>query len=259
MLRGIQNATSTWLGKIVMGIIMGFLIVSFAVWGIGDIFRGFGQNEVARVGDREITVEQFRRYYTERLQQLGRQTQRSISPDQARALGIDRQILGQMIAEATLDQKTKQLQLALSDDEVANRIYADPNFHGPSGQFDRGRFQMVINQAGYTEARFVAEQRNVLLRRQIAFSISGELNVPKAALDAVNQYRNQKRIAEYLVLGAAQAGEIPAPTPEQLTTYFDERQALFRAPEYRKITLLPVSVADLAKPDTVSDADARTY
>jgi peptidyl-prolyl cis-trans isomerase D len=44
-----------------------------------------------------------------------------------------------------------------------------------------------------------------------------------------------------------------------LNKYFDERKALFRAPEYRKITLLSLAPSDLARPDAVTDADARAY
>ena len=90
MLRGIHKASSTWLGKAIMGVIMGGLIVSFAIWGIGDIFRGFGANSVAKIGGTEISIEQFRQYYTEQLQRVSRQVGRPISPDQARAAGIDR-------------------------------------------------------------------------------------------------------------------------------------------------------------------------
>ena len=50
MLRGIRKASSNWLGKIVMATVMGVLIVSFAVWGIADIFKGFGQSSLATVG-----------------------------------------------------------------------------------------------------------------------------------------------------------------------------------------------------------------
>ena len=61
------------------------------------------------------------------------------------------------------------------------------------------------------------------------------------------------------MLGPAQAGDIPQPTPEVLSKYFDERKVLFRAPEYRKVTLLTLTPADLAKPETVTDADAKSY
>jgi peptidyl-prolyl cis-trans isomerase D len=259
MLRGIHKASSTWLGRGIMAVIMGGLVVSFAIWGIGDIFRGFGANSALKIGNTEISIEQFRQFYADRLQQLGRQAGRTITPDQARALGIDRQVLSQLVAETTLDEQTKALRLGISNDEIANRITGDPAFKGLNGQFDRARFAAIIRDAGYTEARFVEEQRRVTLRRQIALSISGDLHVPATAIEAINQYQNEKRAIEYLTLGPAQAGDIPQPTPEQLSKYFEERKVVFRAPEYRKITLLSMSPADLAKPDAVSDADAKTY
>ena len=53
--------------------VVGFLVISFAIWGIGDIFRGFGRSTVAKVGGTEITIDQFRQLYNERLQQIARQ------------------------------------------------------------------------------------------------------------------------------------------------------------------------------------------
>ena len=259
MLRGIHKASSTWLGRGVMAIVMGGLVVSFAIWGIGDIFRGFGQNSALKIGKTEISTEQFRQFYNDRLQQLSRQAGRPITPDQARANGLDRQILSQLVAETTLDEQAKALGLGVSNDEIANRITSDPSFRGVNGQFDRARFAAVIRDAGFTEARFVEEQRRVMLRRQIALSLSGDIHVPAAAIETVNRYQNEKRAIEYLTLGPAQAGDIPKPTPEQLSKYFEERKAVFRAPEYRKVTLLSMSAADLAKPDAVSDTDAKNY
>ncbi|MCK9919411.1 SurA N-terminal domain-containing protein [Microbacteriaceae bacterium K1510] len=259
MLRGIHKASSTWVGKALMALVMGTLVVAFAIWGIGDIFRGFGRNAVAKIGGTEISIEQFRQYYTDRLQQLGRQMGRPVTPDQARALGLDRQILGQMVAETTLDEETRRLRLGLSDAEIARRIMDDPNFKTPNGQFDRARFEAIIRNAGYTETRFVDEQRRVLLRRQIAQSVSADLRAPAAMLQAINQFQNERRDIEYLVLGPAQAGDVPQPSPEQLSAYFDERKILFRAPEYRKLTLVTLSPTELAKPNDVSDADAKAF
>ncbi len=259
MLRGIHKASSTWLGKAVMAVIMGGLIISFAIWGIGDIFRGFGLNSAVKIGNTEISVDQFREFYNERLRQLGQRLGRPLTPDQARALGIDRQALRELVAETTLNEEAKALRLGISNADIARRITSDPAFRGLNGQFDRMRFEELIRQAGYTEARFVDEQRNVLLRRQIAQSVSGDLHVPVAAMTALDQFQNEKRAIEYVALGPAQAGDIPAPTPEVLGNYFDERKVLFRAPEYRKVALMRLTPADIAKPESVSDADARKF
>jgi peptidyl-prolyl cis-trans isomerase D len=80
MLRGIRKASSNWLGRTIMAVVMGVLIVSFGVWGIADIFRGFGQSTVATIGHTEFSVGQFREHSTEKLQPIGRQYGRPLSP-----------------------------------------------------------------------------------------------------------------------------------------------------------------------------------
>ncbi len=259
MLRGLHEASQNWLGKLVMAAVMGLITISFAIWGIGDIFRGFGMSTVAKVGRTDIGIDQFRTYYNDQLQQFGRQMRRSITPDQARALGLDRQIASKLIAETALDERARQLKLGISDAEISRRITTDPIFQGPTGQFDPARFDMMIRQAGYNEQRFVAEERQRNLRREIAGSVSGAVKTPTILLEAVNRFQNETRTVEVVALGAQQAGEIPKPTPEVLQKYFDERKALFRAPEYRKLTLLVLSATEQARWNaaSVTDDEAR--
>ena len=240
-----------------MAIVLGGIAVSFSIWGIGDIFRGFGRATLAKIGRTEIGIEQFRQLFNERLQQVARQAGQPISMDQARSLGLDRQFLGQVVSEALLDEQARKLGLGISNAEIARRITSDPNFRGPNGQFDRVRFEQVIRQNGYTEQRFVAEQRKVSLRRQIAETLTGGVNIPSAALDAVNRYQNEQRTIEYIPLAEPQAGNIDKPTPEELAKYFEERKALFRSPEYRQITLLVVNPAEIATWSVISDDDAK--
>jgi peptidyl-prolyl cis-trans isomerase D len=257
MLRGIHKASANWLGRIVMGVILGLIAISFGIWGIGDIFRGFGQSTVATIGGNEIRVEQFRQTYQDRLQQLGRNIGRPILPDQARALGLDRQVLAQMIAEAVIDERVQVMNLGISDAEIVRQITENPNFKTITGQFDRARFDQALRNFGYSEARFMAEQRRTSLRQQLMGTVGGVGNAPRAVLEAFNRYQNEERAIEYVVLGAPQAGEILTPTPEVLSRYFDERKVAFRAPEYRKVTIVTLTPADLAASIEVSDADLK--
>ena len=86
MMQGIRKAGQGLLGKIVIAIMFGFLIISFAIWGVGDIFRGYGRNEVAKVGKTEIGLEQMRTAYQNEIQNLIRQQRRQISPEMALSL-----------------------------------------------------------------------------------------------------------------------------------------------------------------------------
>jgi peptidyl-prolyl cis-trans isomerase D len=252
-----RKASSNWLGKIIMATVMGVLIVSFGIWGIADIFRGFGQSTLAKVGRTEISAEQFRQIYTDRLQQIGRQFGRPLTSDQARALGFDRQVLQQTIAETTLDEEARRLGLGQSNEETLKTIFDDPNFKGVNGAFDPARFQGMIRQLGYSEQRFVAEQRRISLRRQIAGSIAAGLEPPKLLTEVLARFQNEQRSIEYVKLGAAQAGTIDPPSPEALAAFFDERKTLFRAPEYRKISFVAITPEEIGKWQDVSDEDAK--
>jgi peptidyl-prolyl cis-trans isomerase D len=245
------------MGRAVMGVVMTLLAGSFAVWGINDIFSGFGRSTLAKIGGIEIPIEQFRQTYNDRLQQIDRQLGHPLPPDQASALGLDRQVLGQMIGQAGLDQRARQMGLGISDAEIARHITTDPNLQTVNGQFDRLRFLDVLRNMGYSEKRFVAEQRQTVVRRQIIDSVSGDMTPPKAWLDAINQFQNEQRSIEYLALGPTQAGDIPQPTADQLGKYFDEHKFQFRAPEYRKIDAITVTPAELAKWMEISDDDIK--
>ena len=257
MLRGIRKASSNWLGKAIMSVAMGALIVSFGIWGIADIFRGFGQSVLAKVGHTEISVNEFRQVYTDRLQQIGRQFGRPLTADQARALGFDRQVLQQVLAEAALDGEARQLGLGQSDAETMRTIFTDPNFKGVGGSFDAQRFQAIIRQLGYTEPRYIADQRRVSLRHQLTSTLVAGLEPSKTLLEAISRFQNEERSIEYVRLAAAQAGTIDPPSPETLAGYFDEHKGQFRAPEYRKIAFVVITPEEVGKWSDVSDEDAK--
>lgn len=240
-----------------MATVMGVLIISFGVWGIADIFRGFGQSSLAKIGSTEISTDQFRQLYNDRLQQIGRQFGRPLTQDQARAFGIDRQVLQQVIAESSLDEAGRRMGLGQSDAETMRMIVNDPNFRGPGGAFDPVRFGQTIRQFGFTEQRYIAEQRKISLRRQIASTITAGLEPPKTMIDALVRFQNEQRTIDYVTLTAAQAGTIDPPSPEALASYFDDHKVQFRAPEYRKISYVLLTPEAIGKWTTVSDEDAK--
>ena len=240
-----------------MTVAMGALIVSFGVWGIADIFRGFGQSTLAKVGSTEISTNEFRQIYTDRLQQIGRQFGRPLTQEQARAFGFDRQVLQQTLAEAALDEKSHQLGLNQSDAETLRVIMSDPNFKGMNGSFDPQRFQAIIRQYGYSEQRYLADQKRVSLRRQLAGTITAGLSPSNTLMEVLNRFQNEQRSIDYVRRGPTQAGTIDPPSPETLASYFDEHKAAFRAPEYRKIAFVAITPEEIGKWTDVSDEDAK--
>ncbi|MGA9010098.1 MAG: SurA N-terminal domain-containing protein [Xanthobacteraceae bacterium] len=253
-----RKASENWLGRIVMAAVMFLLAGVFGLWGINDIFTGFGRSTLAKIGNTEIGIPEFQQVYRDRLNQMSHDFGKPISPQEATALGLDRQVLGEMIAQSAMDQRARQIGLGIPDTEIARHITTDPNLQTINGQFDRNKFEQILRNMGMTEQRFVAEQRQTALRRQVIDSMTGDLSPPKAWLDAINQFQNELRSVNYVVLGPEQAGVIPQPTDEELSKYFDERKIMFRAPEYRKIDVVAVTPAELAKWMEISDDDIKS-
>jgi peptidyl-prolyl cis-trans isomerase D len=257
MMQGIRKAGQSLVGKLVIFVLFGFLILSFAIWGIGDIFQGYGRNSVARVGKAEIGLEQMRTAYQNDLQQLTRQQRRQITPEMARAFGLDRQVLSRLVTELVLDQTARDMRLGVSDETIRDLILQDSNFRDASGQFSPARFNELLRSNGFTEQAYVREQRATILRQQLAEMVVGAVGAPGALQELGHRLRNERRSITFARVPASAAGEIAAPTEAQLKTFFDERKAAFRAPEFRTANLLSISAETLADPSTVSDDEAK--
>ncbi len=111
MLQGLRTASNTWVGRTVLAIVMGFIIISFAIWGIGNILQGFGQSHLVSVGGTEITISAYRAAYQTALQRIQAQTGRALTNDEARLAVVVQQVLGQMVSDAALDQQARSLGL----------------------------------------------------------------------------------------------------------------------------------------------------
>lgn len=259
MLDGIRVITKNWVGRAIMTVVMGFIILSFAIWGIGDMIRGFRSDKVGQVGAVTLTGDQMRQAYQNELTRLQRQFGRAINNEQARQLGVDKSVLDRIVDESALDQKVRALGLTMSDAAIAAALRDDPSFKNAAGQFDRARFDAALRDAGYNEQAFVREQRALYTRREIGEAVAGDLPAPSALLAAVLRYRGETRALDVATLPPSAAGEIAAPTEKELQAFFDLRKAELRAPASRKIALLVVTPADAARPDAVPAEEARKY
>jgi peptidyl-prolyl cis-trans isomerase D len=257
MMQGMRKIGQSWLGKIIFGTMFGVLILSFAIWGIGDIFRGYGRNTVAKVGKQDITSESMRQAYQNEVQRFTQQIRRSVTPDMARSLGIDKNVLARLVTDSALDQGATRLGFAVSNETVAKLITEDRSFQGLNGQFDRTRFNDVLRNNGFTETLFVREQRSLQQRLQLTELVSGGLDAPGAIQEALHRFRNERRDVTYITLPSVDAATLNPPNDDELKAFFEQRKAAFRAPEYRSANLIAVTAAALSDPGSVTDADAQ--
>ena len=139
MMQGFRKAGQSWLGRIVITVLFGTLIFSFAIWGIGDMVKNYGTNNAATVGSTEISLAEFRAAYQTEIQNISRRIRRNLTAQEALSFGLDRRVLERLINDATLDEQVRNWGLAINNETIAKAVLADPNFAGPDGS-STGRF-----------------------------------------------------------------------------------------------------------------------
>lgn len=256
MLEGLRVASQNWIGRSIMAVVMGVIVISFAIWGVGDVFRGFTAQRLAKVGAGEVTVDQFRTAFQNDLRRVQQRMRRAVTAEEAHRAGMDLQVLERLITDVALEQKARQLGLAASD-ETTQRMIANEKAFQTEGKFDAEKFKAIARDAGYTERGFLADQKSAYLRKALTDIVVAGVEPPKLMIEAIHRFRNEARSVDYFVLPVSAAGEAARPSDEELKKYFDEREQTFRAKEIRKVTVLEVSPSTVAKFAEVSDDDAR--
>jgi peptidyl-prolyl cis-trans isomerase D len=250
MLDKLRESAKSWVAKVLLGL----LAASFVVWGVADVFTFRPGSALATVGDQEISAEAFTDNYRNWLQNYQQQTGQTITPEQARLLGLDRALLNDLIRNAALDAEASKMKLSVSDQQVVDMIEANKLFHDAQGKFDPVRFREVLRQSGLTEAAFVASERQRFLRSALADTVASNFTPPSTLKEAAFRHRNEQRDARYFILRPAEQ-DVAAPSEQDLKTYWEKNGARYTAPEYRVIAVLKADPQDLAPKIQISDAD----
>ncbi|KZL21903.1 Peptidyl-prolyl cis-trans isomerase D [Pseudovibrio axinellae] len=255
MLDALRNSVGSWFAKLLIAL----LVLSFAVWGIADVFTGIGSTSVASVGDKEISAEEFQRAYSRELDQLSRRVGQPVTQEQAAAFGVPAQVLGRLIAEAALDNEASKLRIGVSDEAIIKTIQETPAFQGVNG-YDRNRLSQVLYNLGMNEDEFVMQQQLVAERQQLAEAIIGGIKVPQTMLETFDKYAMEERRVEYFILPQSSLTDVPAPTNEELTAFFESNKGNYKAPEYRNAAIIELTADKIANPDNITDQEiAQEY
>lgn len=255
MLDSLRKAASTWVAKVLLGL----LVLSFAVWGIsGSIFGGPGSN-VLTAGETGVSIVDYRLAYDRQINVMSRQFGTRLTREQAQALGIDQQVLSQLIAGALLDEQAGEMELGLSEDRLAQLTAEDPAFQGPDGRFDRRQFEYVLRQVGMRPEDYLRNRQQVAIRQQIVQAVADGIRMPDAYLRAVSLYQGEDRTVEFVVIPRSTVEPVEEPTDAQINEYFEANKQSYAAPEYRRIAYIKLEPEDIADESAVLREQIETY
>ena len=254
MLDVLRNAAGTWVAKTLLLL----LVVSFAIWGVsGQLAGGMAGNSVVTVGGTHIAPNEYRLAYDRQLAILSQQFGQRITREQAASLGIDQQVLSQLVGGAVLDEQARNMGLGVSKDRLAELAREDPAFSGPDGRFSREQFDYILRQNGMRPEAYLRSRGQVATREQLIKAVSDGLSVPEAFLRAVALYQGEDRTVDFISLPKSLVEPIEEPSADVLGKWFEENKKTYAAPEYRKLSYVKLTPEDIADPKTITDEQVK--
>jgi peptidyl-prolyl cis-trans isomerase D len=238
-------------------ILVALLVVSFAIWGIADIFTGYGRQTLIEVGDTDISPQDYQRAQQDVLRTMSQDAGRALSLQEARAAGLDQRVLERLVGGAAVDTHASHLGLSISDEALLEQITKDPSFQDGTGNFSPLAFQAAMRNIGMSEAEYLQTLREQTLRRQLLITVGEVARSPKAVIDALNRFNEERRILKY-VLVPKSAAEAPGdPTEEDLKSYYENHKPTFTQPEYRRVGLIAVTPETVRDELNITEADLK--
>jgi peptidyl-prolyl cis-trans isomerase D len=228
--------------------------------GLGSTARAAGT--VAIVEGKEIRADDFRRTYQSQLQAYRAAYGANMNERLLKQLGVDRQILQQMIDDEAALTEAKRLSVRVSDQEVAHRIAQMPAFQENGVFIGEARYRQLLQsqRPPLSPGSFEDNVRKALVVEKLRAQLTSWMSIGDAELEREYRRRNEMvKLAVVTVTPDSLRAGVNVPDAD-VATYFESHQEDFRVPEKRKIKYLLIDVDALRAKTVVPEADIeRAY
>lgn len=255
MMQAMHRMAQTWVFK---GLSV-LLVFSFAIWGIGDMFRNNPQqSKIASVGKVEITVGELERDFKLDLPEARKALGADLTEQQAREIGWLERTLRMMVENALLDQVAQKSGLDVSQEAMtAYLIRQFPQAADQNGKLDLAKLDKGLNKSGIAREFFFALQRREIARQVIVDIVARGATAPSFMTDNMYKVRGEKRVVDVVALRDDSITSIPAPDDKALVDFYDKNKQTFARPEYRSLTIAALTTDALRGEVTPSEEDVR--
>jgi peptidyl-prolyl cis-trans isomerase D len=241
---------------------LGLVCVAFVLFYIPDFLRGSGadaasSDTIAKVEGHEITAGEFRRTYQAQLQAYRSAYGANMNDQLLKQLGIEQQILQQMVDERAALAEAERLGIDVSDEEVRQRIFSMPAFQENGGFIGEQRYQQLLRmqRPPMMPSEFEANVRHGLTVEKLRASLTDWLAVPEKELEQEYRRRNDKVKLAVVTFTADSFRAQATASDADVAGYFDAHKEDFRIPEKRKIRYLLIDVEAMRTKVVVPAAD----
>lgn len=236
--------------------LLAMLVAGLGGFGITN-FSG-GTATIGKVGDREITANEYARALQSELRAMSAQIGTDVTLSQAIQVGLDRKVLSGLASQAALNNEADRLGLSVGDQAVVEQITKTPAFQGTAGSFDRETYRFALDRANLSETEFESGLRADLSRQILTGAVAGGFAAPQNAVDTFYTWVGERRGYSVLRLTEADlSAPLAAPDDAALQAFYDANIADFTRPEAKRITYASLLPEDIAADQPVDEETLR--
>ena len=235
-----------------VAILIGLLVIAFAVWGVNDVFSPQSGNHVLKVGSSEVSGTEFNRAYRQRLTSMAEESKSALTDQQAFDRGVHRQVLSDLLARKIIEVDADDLGIGVNATTAKELLSEIPAFKDElTGKFSKERLFMALS--GSRSGLTVDEYEKILItdlrQQQTLPAISGGVSAPIQFAEQRYQFITEQRQVKILTLTDAAVPPAPEPTEDDLKIFVEANAVRFTAPEYRRVTMLRMEPHDFVLMD----------
>ena len=235
------------------------LVFAFSIWGVGDIFRGYNANILAKIGNRELNAQNYLFNFNREVNRISNQLERIVTTEEAINSGLHYQILDRSLVELSANAASDEIGLIASDDAIKKRILSTNAFKNAFNQFDRNIFEQIIRQNGLTEDSFLVLERDSHVLSQLSKSIFKDINPPSVLNDLLFRYQFERRNVDYIIISPDEISQEDEVDRNEIEIFYNENINLYKTEETRDFSVISLNVSTLSKLENVSDEEINIF
>ena len=230
-----MTKSKTSVSKIFVWILLGFLFVGLIGFGTGNLSGNI--KTIGKIGETEITVNQYVRALQSELRNTSQQFGQQLTLQQLQAFGIQQQVLARLVTEKLLENEASKLSLSVDDKTVRDNIVSLNVFKGPDGGFNQEAYNYALENAGYTSTEFEEEIRAETARNIVSQSILSGNMTNKIQAELLASFMLEKRSVNITTLKPENISfTVENPSIEQLENFLETNVDKYTVPESKAVT-----------------------
>ena len=227
--------SKTSVSKIFVWILLGFLFVGLIGFGTGNLSGNI--KTIGKIGETDITVNQYVRALQTELQNTSQQFGQQLTFQQLQAFGIQQRVLARIVTDKLLENEALKLSLSVNDKTVRDNIVSLSAFKGPDGSFNQDAYNFALETAGYTKAEFEEEIRAETARNILSQGILSGNVINNLQAEIMASFLLEKRSFNVQILKPESFKfSIKEPTDEELALFLEENIENYTVPQGKIIT-----------------------